>query len=164
MSITIDLQAASDSAHLPTEQELTQWAAAAVHANVKNLRDEAEISIVIVDADEGRELNSQWRGKDYATNVLSFPSNLPAELGLPLLGDLVICAPVVEREAEEQGKTLSSHWAHMVIHGTLHLLGYDHIEDNEAEEMEALETEIMQTLGFNDPYLPISEEKTEDYG
>ncbi len=148
MNVMIDLQVASSSDNLPSEEQLIQWATAAV----RDEREEAEISVVIVDAEEGQQLNLQWRGKDYATNVLSFPSDLPPELGLPLLGDLVICAPVVEREAKEQGKTLMSHWAHMVIHGTLHLLGYDHIEDDEAEEMEALETDLIIALGFNDPY------------
>ncbi|MTI14868.1 rRNA maturation RNase YbeY [Sansalvadorimonas verongulae] len=156
MSVFIDLQVAGESGNLPSEEQLVAWATAAV----RDERDEAEISVRIVDVEEGRELNAQWRQKDYATNVLSFPSDLPVELGLPLLGDLVICAPVVEREADEQQKTLTSHWAHMVIHGTLHLLGYDHIEDDEAETMEALETSIMLSLGFNDPY----EEQTEDNG
>ncbi|MGL5337628.1 MAG: rRNA maturation RNase YbeY, partial [Aeromonas veronii] len=94
-----------------------------------------------------------YRGKDKPTNVLSFPFEAPPGLELPLLGDLVICRQVVEREAEEQGKPLMAHWAHMVVHGSLHLLGYDHIEDEEAEEMEALERDIMQELGFADPYL-----------
>ncbi|WP_281647126.1 rRNA maturation RNase YbeY [Parendozoicomonas sp. Alg238-R29] len=156
MSAFIDLQVASENGDLPSEEQLTSWASAAV----RDERDEAEISIRIVDTEEGQELNNQWRKKDYATNVLSFPSDLPAELELPLLGDLVICAPVVEREAKEQQKTITSHWAHMVIHGTLHLLGYDHIEDDEAEAMEALETRIMKNLGYDSPY----EDKTEDNG
>ena len=146
--VHIDIQVASDSKRLPEVSDLERWAAAAVGGD----RDEAEISLRIVDIDEGAELNHQWRQKEGPTNVLSFPSDLPAELNLPLLGDLVICAPVVEREAEEQSKTLTSHWAHMIVHGTLHLQGYDHIEDQEAEEMEALETSIMQSLGFSDPY------------
>ena len=160
MSAMIDLQVASDSDQLPSEEQLSQWATAAV----RDTRDEAEVSIRIVDTEEGQELNLQWRGKDYATNVLSFPSDLPPELQLPLLGDLVICAPVVEREAKEQDKPVFSHWAHLVIHGTLHLLGYDHIEDEDAEEMEALETEIMKNLGYNDPYERVTEDKTEDNG
>jgi probable rRNA maturation factor len=83
---------------------------------------------------------------------LSFPADIPEEVGIPLLGDLVICAPVVEREAQEQQKTVDAHWAHMLVHGSLHLLGYDHIEDNEAELMEALETTIITGLGFSAPY------------
>ena len=145
----IDLQINSDSSDLPALEELEQWAKAAVAEH----REEAEISILIVDTEEGAELNQQWRGKEGPTNVLSFPSDLPEELQLPLLGDLVICAPVVEREAKEQKKTLKSHWAHMIVHGTLHLLGYDHIQDDEADEMESLETTIMQQLSYPDPYL-----------
>ena len=103
--------------------------------------------------DEGQSLNHTYRGKDYATNVLSFPADLPPELDLPLLGDLVVCAPVVAREATEQHKQLNAHWAHMVIHGCLHLLGYDHIDDAEADEMEALERELLAQLGIADPYL-----------
>ena len=92
------------------------------------------------------------------TNVLSFPFEAPPGIELPLLGDLIICRQVVEQEAEEQGKTVEAHWAHMVVHGTLHLLGYDHIEDEEAEEMEALEAEIMLALGYPDPYISEKED------
>ena len=114
---------------------------------------EAEVTVRIVDEAESNELNLTYRGKDKPTNVLSFPFEAPPGLELPLLGDLVICRQVVEREAEEQGKPLMAHWAHMVVHGSLHLLGYDHIDDEEAEEMEQLERDIMQELGFADPYL-----------
>ena len=110
------------------------------------------MTVRIVDEAESNELNLTYRGKDKPTNVLSFPFEAPPGLELPLLGDLVICRQVVEREAQEQGKPLMAHWAHMVVHGSLHLLGYDHIEDEEAEEMEALERDIMQELGFADPY------------
>jgi probable rRNA maturation factor len=116
-------------------------------------RKATEVSIRIVDAEEGQALNRQYRGRDYATNVLSFEADLPPGVNLPLIGDLVICAPVVAREAAEQGKKANDHWAHLTIHGTLHLLGYDHIEDGEAEEMEALETRILKGLGIADPYL-----------
>ncbi len=146
--VHIDIQVNSDSSQIPDKQDLTRWVSAAV----KNHRNDAEVSLLIVDTEEGAELNKQWRGKEGPTNVLSFPSDLPEELQLPLLGDLIICAPVVEREAEEQAKTLESHWAHMMVHGTLHLLGYDHIDDTEAEVMEALETTILNQLGFPDPY------------
>ena len=148
MTVVIDLQIASRSDLLPSQEQLQHWAEAAVGP----FRDEAEISLRIVDNEEGAELNQHWRQKEGATNVLSFPSELPPELELPLLGDLVICAPVVEREAMEQKKSLNAHWAHMVVHGSLHLLGYDHIDDNEAEEMEAMEIDIIQRLGFPDPY------------
>ncbi|MFQ1022635.1 rRNA maturation RNase YbeY [Avibacterium paragallinarum] len=148
--VIIDLQIATEnSENLPSEQQFQQWATAAVQA--ENL--EPEITIRIVDEVESQQLNATYRGKDYPTNVLSFPFECPEEVELPLLGDLVICRQVVEREAAEQGKPLMAHWVHMVVHGCLHLLGYDHIEDDEAEEMESLETEIMQELGFADPYL-----------
>lgn len=113
-----------------------------------------ELSLLIVDAATGAELNRDYRGKDYATNVLSFPVDLPPGVKSPLIGDLAICAPVVAREAQEQGKPLRHHYAHMVIHGTLHLLGYDHIDDADAVTMEALETKLLSTLGIADPYTP----------
>ena len=149
-TVYVDVMVNSTSTQLPEQTDLEQWVAAAVAQH----RDEAEVSVLIVDTEEGAELNEQWRGKQGATNVLSFPSGLPAELNLPLLGDLIICAPVVEREAQEQSKALQAHWAHMMIHGTLHLLGYDHIIEAEAEEMEALETKILAELGYPDPYQP----------
>ena len=149
-SIFVDLQIATENIEgLPTEEQITQWATAAVQPE----GDEVEMTVRIVDEAESHELNLTYRGKDRPTNVLSFPFECPDEVELPLLGDLVICRQVVEREAEEQEKPLMAHWAHMVVHGCLHLLGYDHIEDDEAEEMESLETQIMQGLGFDDPYL-----------
>lgn len=148
--LTLDVQHASstDEPSLPSDDQLHSWALAAL----RNSMPEAELSIRIVNEDESQSLNLQYRGKDKPTNVLSFPCELPESVELPLLGDLVICAQVVEREAEQQGKKLFAHWAHMVVHGTLHLLGYDHIEDGEAEEMEALETQIMADLGYPNPY------------
>lgn len=146
--VHIDLINNSNSKQLPGLSDLELWATAAVGQQ----REEAEISLLIVDEAEGAELNQQWRNKNGPTNVLSFPSDLPAELGLPLLGDLVICAPVVAREALAQKKSLSSHWAHMVVHGTLHLLGFDHIDNDQAEEMESLETDILARIGYPDPY------------
>ena len=149
-SIFVDLQVATENIEgLPTEEQIVQWATAAVQPE----GDEVEMTVRIVDEDESHELNLTYRGKDRPTNVLSFPFECPDEVELPLLGDLVICRQVVEREAAEQEKPLMAHWAHMVVHGSLHLLGYDHIEDDEAEEMESLETQIMQGLGFDDPYL-----------
>ena len=149
-SIFVDLQIATENIDgLPTEEQIVQWATAAVQPE----GDEVEMTVRIVDEAESHELNLTYRGKDRPTNVLSFPFECPDEVELPLLGDLVICRQVVEREAAEQEKPLIAHWAHMVVHGSLHLLGYDHIEDNEAEEMESLETQIMQGLGFDDPYL-----------
>lgn len=146
----IDLQIACEQeSGLPTAEQIEQWATAAVQPK----SDEVEMTVRIVDEAESHELNLNYRGKDRPTNVLSFPFECPDEVELPLLGDLVICRQVVEREAQEQDKPLMAHWAHMVVHGSLHLLGYDHIEDDEAEEMESLETQIMTELGFADPYL-----------
>ena len=146
----IDLQIACEQeSGLPTAEQIEQWATAAVQPQ----SDEVEMTVRIVDEPESHELNLNYRGKDRPTNVLSFPFECPDEVELPLLGDLVICRQVVEREAQEQEKPLMAHWAHMVVHGSLHLLGYDHIEDDEAEEMESLETQIMTGLGFADPYL-----------
>ena len=146
----IDLQIACEQeTGLPTVEQIEQWATAAVQPQ----SDEVEMTVRIVDEAESHELNLNYRGKDRPTNVLSFPFECPDEVELPLLGELVICRQVVEREAQEQDKRLMAHWAHMVVHGSLHLLGYDHIEDDEAEEMESLETQIMTGLGFADPYL-----------
>ena len=146
----IDLQIACEQeTGLPTAEQIEQWATAAVQPQ----SDEMEMTVRIVDEAESHALNLNYRGKDRPTNVLSFPFECPDEVELPLLGDLVICRQVVEREAQEQEKPLMAHWAHMVVHGSLHLLGYDHIEDDEAEEMESLETQIMTGLGFADPYL-----------
>ena len=134
---------------VPAAPSFRHWVNTALESRIR----EADLAIRIVDMDEGRALNRHYRGKDYATNVLSFPADVPDEfLDIPLLGDLVICIAVVEREAAEQGKALEAHWAHLVIHGCLHLLGYDHIEDEEAEEMEALERTLLAELGHPDPY------------
>nr|WP_239090160.1 rRNA maturation RNase YbeY [Marinomonas ostreistagni] len=145
----LDLQlACEEQADLPSEAELHAWAFAALPQG-----EEFEITIRIVDEDESQTLNHEYRGKDKPTNVLSFPFEVPEGIELPLLGDLVICRQVVEREALEQQKPLLHHWAHMVVHGVLHLRGYDHIKDDEAEEMEALETHILASLSIPDPYI-----------
>lgn len=150
MAIYLDLQHATESLDgLPTEAEFQQWLNAAVIPFQAN----AEVTIRLVDEQESHALNLEYRGKDRPTNVLSFPFEAPPGMELELLGDLIICRQVVEKEALEQNKPLTAHWAHMVVHGSLHLLGYDHIEDEEAEEMESLETEIMQNMGFVDPYI-----------
>ena len=149
-NMIIDLQQACENTEgLPSEEQILQWATAAVQPESDNV----EMTVRIVDEAESHDLNLTYRGKDRPTNVLSFPFECRDEVELPLLGDLVICRQVVEREAIEQEKPLMAHWAHMIVHGSLHLLGYDHIENDEAEEMESLETEIMQSLGFADPYL-----------
>ena len=149
MQVELDLQLATEASALPSEAQLRQWCELALRQRTAP----SELTIRIVDEAEGRELNRTWRGKDYATNVLSFPAEVPEGLlDIPLLGDLVICAQVVAREATEQGKSADAHWAHLTIHGCLHLLGYDHIEDAEAEEMEALERQLLAELGYPDPY------------
>ena len=135
-------------AGLPSAVSFRRWAAAAAQGRIKR----ADLAIRLVDAKEGRALNRHYRGKDYATNVLSFPVELPAGVTLPLLGDLVICAPVVTKEALEQGKPLAAHFAHLTVHGVLHLLGLDHEDEREAEAMEQLEREILADLGVPDPY------------
>ncbi|HET8711081.1 MAG TPA: rRNA maturation RNase YbeY [Spongiibacteraceae bacterium] len=160
--LRIDIENVS-AAKAPTKAKLKQWIAAAIGSR----RDKAEISVRITDADEIQTLNREYRGKDYATNVLSFPADLPPELKLPHLGDIVICADVVEREAREQNKSSEAHWAHMLVHGTLHLLGYDHIDDVEAEAMEALEIDILRELNFDNPYtdqLYTTEDETANHG
>ena len=149
MSVILDLQlACADTANLPSEADFQRW----LDAAVLPFQEEAEVTIRLVDEAESNQLNLTYRGKDKPTNVLSFPFECPPGVELPLLGDLIICRQVVEREANEQNKPLLAHWAHMVVHGSLHLLGYDHIDDEEAEEMEALEVEFMQALGFDNPY------------
>ncbi len=135
---------------VPAPASFRRWAEAALRGARR--RKPAELAIRIVGTDEGRTLNRDYRGKDYATNVLSFPAELPPGLALPLIGDLAICAPVVAREAAEQAKTPRDHWAHLTVHGVLHLLGYDHEQDAQAELMEALETRILAGLGIADPY------------
>lgn len=135
---------------LPAATAFRAWTAAAL-AGARRRRP-AELSIRLVGADEGREFNRAYRGRDYATNVLSFPAELPRGVKLPLLGDLVICAPVVAREAAEQGKGARDHYAHLTVHGVLHLLGYDHENDRDAQKMEALERRILAGLGIADPY------------
>lgn len=139
-------------AGLPAAVSFRKWVAAALAGRIR----EADLAIRLVDAKEGQALNRHYRGKDYATNVLSFPADLPEGLPegvrMPLLGDLVLCAPVIAREAREQGKPLAAHYAHLTVHGTLHLLGWDHADEVEAEAMEQLEREILAGLGIADPY------------
>jgi len=135
---------------VPRGDSFRAWVQAALAAAKR--RRASELSIHVVDLDEGREFNRHYRERDYATNVLSFPAELPPGVRLPLLGDLILCAPVVAREASEQGKRLRDHYAHMTVHGVLHLLGYDHIVDAEAERMEALERKALARLGVADPY------------
>jgi probable rRNA maturation factor len=138
---------------LPSAASFRKWVAAALSGRIR----EADLAIRLVDQEEGRSLNRHYRSKDYATNVLSFPADLPEGLPegvkLPLLGDLVLCAPVIAREACEQGKPPSAHYAHLTVHGVLHLLGWDHEDERDAECMEQLEREILAMLGIEDPYV-----------
>ena len=145
--LTVDLQLALEAPGIPADADFERWAQAAWLGE-----EPSEVTIRIVAGDESAGLNSQYRGKSGPTNVLSFPFEAPAGITVPLAGDLIICAPVVEKEATEQQKTLEEHWAHMVVHGMLHLQGYDHIDENDAEVMEALEIRLLGQLGFSNPY------------
>ena len=145
----VNVQYALDKTGLPDDEKLTLWANAAL----ENVEPLAELSIRIVDEVEGAQLNEKWSEKSGPTNVLSFPLDVAKEVEPRLLGDIVICAPLISREATEQGKLEDAHWAHMVVHGTLHLLGYDHIERSEMKIMESLEIEILDKLNINNPYV-----------
>ncbi len=140
--LSLAVQYASAAQHIPTRPQFRRWIQAA-------LQHDAQVTLRIVDEPEGRELNQAYRGKDYATNVLTFVyDDVPA----PLSGDVVLCAPIVAREAREQKKELRAHYAHLAVHATLHLQGYDHEDARAAEEMEELETALMAKLGYPDPY------------
>ena len=153
MTVQVDVQNATDDDTAPETAEVESWVARAVR--VSGADSDAEVSVRIVDAGEIHALNREYRGKDKPTNVLSFPAGevegLPADVPR-LLGDIVICAEVVRAEAVQQGKVAAEHWAHMLVHGTLHLLGHDHETDAEAAEMEALEARILSDFGIPDPY------------
>ena len=149
----VDVQVACDDPDTPATAEINRWIAAAVAA--ADCDDSAiEVSVRVVGVDEIQALNSTYRHQEKPTNVLSFPAEIGAlpEAGPRLLGDIVVCAPIVSTEAEQQGKPVASHWAHMLVHGTLHLLGFDHEEDNDAQRMEALETQILTAHGIANPY------------
>ena len=146
--LDVSVSYAAPRTGVPAATSFRNWVAAALRGRLR----EADLAIRIVGAKEGRALNRHYRGKDYATNVLSFPAELPEGVKMPLLGDLVICAPVVAREAKEQHKPAVAHYAHLTVHGVLHLLGWDHDDDKEAEAMEQLERDILAELGLPDPY------------
>ena len=148
MSIHVDIQMAYESEDSPDEQSIQRWVSAAI----RDEREDTELSVRIVDEQESKSLNEKYRGASGPTNVLSFPFDDTLPVPIPLIGDLVICAPVVAREAQQQNKAVDAHWAHMVIHGVLHLLGYDHQQEQQATIMESLETDILQNLGFPPPY------------
>ncbi len=146
--LDVEVQYEADDGPAPDAASIRRWVAEVMRGR----REAAELTVRVVGLDEMRRLNSVYRQRDKPTNVLSFPADLPAELGLPLLGDIVICAAVVAEQARAQGKPGRAHWAHMVVHGALHLLGYDHNGPQEAQRMESLEIEILARLGFPDPY------------
>ena len=151
---TVDVQVACSDPGIPDKRQMTAWVAAAIAAAEHPHAAGVEVSVLVVDADEIQKLNERYRQQDKPTNVLSFPAELPAApAGQPApLGDVVICAPIVRSEAEQQGKALQSHWAHMLVHGTLHLLGYDHVQDADADRMEDLEASILAAHGIANPY------------
>ncbi len=149
MKHVIDIQNVCDVQELPTDKLFQQWVDIALTPLTEQ---EFELTIRLVNIDESHALNKQYRQKDKPTNILSFPFEVPEGIELNLLGDLVICAQVVEQEAKAQNKELFHHWAHMVIHGCLHLLGYDHINDTDANEMEAIEVKILAKLAIANPY------------
>lgn len=148
MPLSLSVQYACKDEALPSRPTVRRWVSRALKATAP---ESATVTVRFVDAEEGRELNRDYRDKDYATNVLSFVYDLPPELS----GDLVVCLPVVLKEAAEQGKGVEAHFAHMLVHGMLHLQGFDHENNEEAEEMEALEREILGKMGYPDPYLSV---------
>ena len=147
MAAEITVQVVTTEPSVPAENEILHWASCALALGDTG----GEVTIRITDEAEMQSLNNKWRNIDKPTNVLSFPLH---EAGGPLLGDIVVCAPVVKQEAAQQARSLDAHWAHIIIHGILHLMGYDHSEEKEAESMEAKETALMLELGFPDPYFP----------
>jgi probable rRNA maturation factor len=156
-SVRVELQRAGDVASLPRPSEIRRWIEAAVEASSDSGPRACDVVVRVVGEQESRDLNNRYRGADKPTNVLAFPADASAIPGLPaesrrMLGDLAICGAVVEREAVEQGKTAAAHWGHLLVHGTLHLLGYDHQTPAEAREMERLEASILAARGFGDPY------------
>ena len=152
----VDVQVAAPDDHVPSKDEICRWTSHAVESVAGDSIEDVEVAVRIVGEDEGVELNRQFRQGSRATNVLSFPADPlqpHVDDGSPRnLGDIVICAPVVEREAQDQGKDLASHWGHLLVHGTLHLLGYDHETEGEARQMEALERNLLAARGISDPY------------
>jgi probable rRNA maturation factor len=150
---TVEIQAIFESSGQPDQEQIQLW----VDAALDGYNQDAEIVVRIVDEQESAQLNEQYRHKQGPTNILSFPVEVPEGIELNLLGDLVICAPVVEREALEQNKILAHHWAHIIVHGVLHLLGYDHIDDDEAERMESKEIAILKKLKISNPYIEVQD-------
>ena len=153
MTLDLDIQRMISDPELPSDEQFETWVDLALKEGGRE--NNSQLAIRIVDEDEGKKLNEQWRHKEGPTNVLSFSMSGLDLIAPEILGDIVICAPVVAKEAEEQSKALLLHWAHMVIHGVLHLIGYDHNTETDAKKMESLEVKIMKQLGFPDPYQPV---------
>lgn len=153
MAHVVDVQIACTPTELPSEAQFQLWIDTALAEVSSKPNQDFELTIRLVNNEESQQLNNQYRGKDKPTNVLSFPFEVPDGIELNLLGDLIICIEVMKQEAQQQNKALFDHWAHLVIHGCLHLLGFDHISDSEALEMESLEVAILQKLGIDDPYV-----------
>lgn len=153
MAHVVDVQIACTPTELPSEAQFQLWIDTALAEVSSKPNQDFELTIRLVNNKESQQLNNQYRGKDKPTNVLSFPFEVPDGIELNLLGDLIICIEVMKQEAQQQNKALFDHWAHLVIHGCLHLLGFDHISDSEALEMESLEITILQKLGIDDPYV-----------
>ena len=157
MPVEFEVQRVSTSASIPDDERFRLWAETALAGKGENF----SFGIRVVDEDEAQRFNREYRHKDYATNILSFPTDLPEDLPEDIrhsqLGDLLICAPVVTREALQQHRSELDHWAHLLVHGILHLLGYDHQRADEADVMESLETEILAKLGIGDPYREVTE-------
>lgn len=149
MSLEVEVQVASTVVSVPGTEPLVAWARAAWRRSTGS----AGVVVRVVDEEESRRLNRDFRGQDKPTNVLSFPFDAPPGVAVDHVGDLVVCAAIVEREADEQRRSVAAHWAHMVVHGMLHLQGFDHQTDSQANRMESVETEILSGLGFPAPYL-----------
>jgi len=149
----IEIQSVFKSNTQPDQEQIQRW----VDAALDGFNEDTEIVVRIVDEQESAELNEQYRHKHGPTNILSFPVKVPECVELNLLGDLVVCAPVLEKEALDQHKSLSDHWAHIIVHGILHLLGYDHIDDDEAELMESKEITILNKLNIKNPYIQVND-------
>ncbi|WJG08022.1 rRNA maturation RNase YbeY [Aliiglaciecola sp. LCG003] len=149
MAAILDLQIACDATDIPAHEDIQQWLNIALG---ERFNEDQEVTVRIVSPQESQQLNNAYRGKEKPTNVLSFPFEALPGIQLHLLGDLVVCAEIVAKEANEQQKPLANHWAHMLIHGTLHLLGFDHENDQDAQEMEQLEVSLLSKLSIDDPY------------
>lgn len=152
MELFVDRQIALDSSQAPSLEQMELWISKALEKAVFK-QESIELTVRVVSKDESQQLNYQYRQKNKPTNVLSFPFDAPSEIDCDLLGDLVICESIVIEEAKKQSKSAAAHWAHMIVHGTLHLIGFDHVNSSEADIMEALEVSILKDLNIDNPYI-----------